>query len=116
MADLRIKTIRTLIINDVTDELFWHINRSNNATMGYHGDDAHIIRLALPKGFTENLPKHLRAEWKLILRTVRRSKAHYLEIHPKTLSDMWDKVDERKTFEEFMQALNNGELYHYVLG
>jgi hypothetical protein len=116
MNNPRFRTFRTFIVDKVSDELFWHVNRRNNASMGYHDDDAHIIHIALPKDFLSSLPDHLKAEWKLILRRVNRSKAAYLEIHPTTLSDMWDKVDERETFEEFMQAIRNGELYHRVLG
>lgn len=112
----RFRTIRTFIVDNVSDELFWYINRRNNAAMGYHGDDAHIIRFALPKGFADSLPDHLKAEWNLIVRRMRRSKANYLEVHPTTLSDRWDKVMERETFQEFMEALEKGEINHYVMG
>lgn len=111
MDNLKIRTIRTLIIYDVSDELFWYMARRNNATMGYDGDDTYICTFRLPDSFIDRIPEHLKAEYKVIRNRVKRSKYHRLEIHPTTLSDRWDMVGERDTFEKFMDAMENHQLY-----
>jgi hypothetical protein len=100
-------TYKGLLIENVTDELFWHVNRHNNASMEYYGGDAYIADLHLPKRFVRLLPDHLKDEWRLIWNKISRTKHQRLEIHPKTLSDRWDEVVKTKTPEEFLEAIEN---------
>jgi hypothetical protein len=113
---LSCRTIRTLIIEGVTDELFWYFARHNESTMGYYGDDAYISHVSLPKKFIDLLPDNLKSEWRTIWRSIKRSKYHRLEVHPKSLSDKWDKTHQASSAAEFIDWLytDHWMLNHYT--